>query len=98
MTPLMTIAFTVCWIGAAISFAFLIGPFFAIAEELRSAREAGLADDIPQARRGLPLTVIVTNALPRVNRERKKFIRALGFFLGFWAAAFAMGVFFVPHH
>ncbi|HEX3162766.1 MAG TPA: hypothetical protein VHQ92_09315 [Pseudolabrys sp.] len=44
------------------------------------------------------MTVIVTNALPSVNRERKKFIRALGFFAGFWAAAFAMGVFFVPHH
>jgi hypothetical protein len=61
--------------------------FVIVSLELRRARQAGEANYIPRAARGLPLVAIFTkDALPRVEKERRKLVYALAVFLGGWLA------------
>jgi hypothetical protein len=96
------------WPRAAVGVAALCGvvawgvavvPFIRIARELRRAREAGEARDIPIAIRGLPVEVIFTrNILPRVEKDRQRLVQGLLAFVACWLVAAGIGMIFGLHH
>jgi hypothetical protein len=80
--------------------AWIVGAknFMAIRNELSRARKAGEASHIPPSSGGLPIIVLITSALPRVEGERQKMLRALAVFVAFGAALLVLILIYGPHH
>ena len=73
-----------------------------VSRELARARHAGEVNFVPTTSRGVravPLTVILTkNVLPRVERQRHRFVVAMLFFLGGMGAWLLLRMFFPQHY
>ncbi|HYM17145.1 MAG TPA: hypothetical protein VEU06_01170 [Micropepsaceae bacterium] len=70
--------------GGVISWLVATKHFLVLGAELQRARKTGEASHIPLGHGGLPTVVLFTkNTLPRVENDRRKFVRALSFFAGF---------------
>jgi hypothetical protein len=97
MSPVLQTVFTACIIAGALAWLFALRPFMAIAAELRRARKAGEADHIPIGSGRLPAVVIFNDALPNVREDRRKPVRAFGFFVVFWFTGVVVAMLFGPH-
>jgi hypothetical protein len=98
MAPVPHAIAGVIFLGAFIAWIVGVRHFIAISNELRRARQAGEASHIPKTGgRGLPIIVLISNALPRVEGERQKMLRALAVFVGFGAALVVLILLYGPH-
>ncbi len=94
MLPWPNIVAIGCAAGATISFVIAVPLFYVIGAELRRARKAGEAGNIPVAPKGLPISVLLYDLLPNVRKERRWLIFWLRSFLAFWVVGVVMMAFF----
>jgi hypothetical protein len=85
---------------AVVSWVIGLKHFLVVSTELTRAREAGEASHIPSGGgRGIPVVVILTeNALPRVEKDRKKLVRVIVLFFGLCGAGALLIAIFGPIH